>query len=87
MSDDYPRMLYRTDGATRVIETPEEQEQLLQHGWDTMPSEVHQRPPPTQAPAMNAGDPMGVMIRQILNEVLDERGIGVKSTRYTGPRR
>lgn len=85
--NDYPKMLYREDGATRVVETPEEHDGLMKQGWDSVPSEVHTRPPPTMAPAMNAGEPMGVMIRQILNEVLDERGVGVKSTRYTGPRR
>lgn len=83
--NDYPRMLYQTDGRTLVVESPEEHDAMQREGWDIVPSEVHQKPPPTQAPAMNAGDPMGVMIRQIMNEVLDERGLGKpRYTKYTG---
>lgn len=83
--NDYPRMLYMADGRTTVAETPEDHDVLMRDGWDTVPSEIHYRIPPTQAPAMSSGDPLGLMIRQILNEVLDERGLG-KRNRYTGPR-
>jgi hypothetical protein len=73
---DYPRMLYHADGRTLVVETPEEHDGLIGDGWDTVPAEVHTQPRATPAPALSTGDPLGVMIRQIINEVMDERGLG-----------
>jgi hypothetical protein len=73
---DYPRMLYHGDGRTVVVATPKEHDDLLKAGWDSVPQSVHMRPAPSPAPIMAGGDPMGAMIRQILNEVLDERGLG-----------
>lgn len=85
--NDYPRMLYQDDGRTLIVESPEEHDRMMKEGWDTVPAEAHRRIPPTPAPALNAGDPMGQMIRQILNEVLDERGLGKpRYTNYTGRR-
>lgn len=74
---DYPRMLYHADGRTLVVETPEEHDALMPEGWDTVPAEIHLRPPVTQAAEM-VSDPYGIgpLIRQILNEVLNERNIG-----------
>lgn len=78
---DYPRMLYQADGRTRVVETPEEHDGLMAEGWDTVPAEIHQRPPVTSSASMAASDPYGIgpLIRQILNEVLNERNIGRRS--------
>ena len=79
--NDYPRMLYQPDGRTLIVETPGEHDRLMADGWDTVPSEVHTRNPATPAPALSAGDPLGVMVRQILNEVMDERGLGKQRRR------
>lgn len=75
---DYPRMLYHADGRTLVAQTPEEHDSLHAQGWDTVPAEIHQKPLPTPSAAMAASDPYGLgpLIRQILNEVLNERNIG-----------
>lgn len=75
---DYPRMLYRADGSTRVVQSPEEHNALYGEGWDTVPAPIHQKPPATPSAAMAASDPYGIgpLIRQILNEVLNERNIG-----------
>ncbi len=69
-------MLYHADGSTRIAQTPEEHDALHAAGWDTVPGEAHQRRPVTPSPALNTGDPLGEMFRQVLNEVLDERNIG-----------
>jgi hypothetical protein len=44
---EYPRMLYRDDGRTVVVATPEEHHELMKAGWVTVPYPVHTRNPPT----------------------------------------
>jgi hypothetical protein len=75
-------MLYHADGGTKIVESPEEHDRHMKDGWDTVPSEVHQRPPVSSSPALSGGDPLATMMRevmrQVLDEVLDERGLGTK---------
>lgn len=74
--NDYPRMLYHPDGNTVVVETPEEHDRLAKEDWGTAPQEIHRRPAVTASPIMSGGDPLALMIREVLESVLDERGIG-----------
>jgi hypothetical protein len=71
-------MLYHASGKTCIAQTPEEHDALMPQGWDTVPAAVHLRQVPTPSAAMAASDPYGLgpLIRQILNEVLNERNIG-----------
>jgi hypothetical protein len=79
---DYPRMLYHADGGQKIVETPAEHDVAMKEGWDTVPAEIHQRPPVSSSPALSGGDPLATMMRevmrQVLDEVLDERGLGTK---------
>lgn len=77
---DYPRMLYHADGRTLVVETPEEHDKLHAEGWDTVPAEIHGRRVPTPDP-VNTNDPMVAIIRQVMHEVMDERGLGKRRAR------
>jgi hypothetical protein len=73
-SADYPRMLYHPDGSTTVADTPEDHGRLTPDGWGTILLPVHQ-----QRPVANHGtvvDPLAILIRETLEAVLDERGIG-----------
>ena len=72
---DYPRMLYHPGGETKVVDTPGEHDELAQQGWAQEPYPVHRAPPVTQSPAMSAADPMALMLRAVVEAVLDERGI------------
>ena len=74
--DDYPKMLYHPDGRTAEVEGPAQDEAMRREGWSPSPSPIHHRPPPTPSAAVGGGDPLGMMIRAILEQVLDERGVG-----------
>lgn len=74
--DDYPRMLYHADGRTMTVDSPEAEDPLLRQGWSQRAQPAHQRPVPTPSVAFGGGDPLAVMIRNVLEAVLDERGIG-----------
>jgi hypothetical protein len=78
---DYPRMLYHADGRTLTVDTPEDHDALMGSGWDTEPAAIHQRNKPTPAPTLSGGDPMAQLIRSVMNEVLDERGLGTRRRR------
>lgn len=73
---DYPRMLYHPDGSIRVVDTPEEHDAAAREDWGTVPQDIHMRPAATPSPIMSGGDPLAQMIRDVLEAVLDERGIG-----------
>lgn len=73
---DYPRMLYHADGRMITVHTPADHEALMGSGWDTEPTEIHQRKAATPSPTLSGGDPMAILIRNVLHEVLDERGVG-----------
>jgi hypothetical protein len=72
---DYPKMLFLRDGRTMVVETPEEHDTMAQEGWEQIPGAIHTTPNPTFY-GMSAGDPLAQLIRETLEAVLDERGIG-----------
>jgi hypothetical protein len=74
--DDYPRMLFHPDGRTMVVDDPAQEDPLLHEGWSQKPAEAHLKPPATPSVAFGGGDPLAVMIRNILEQVLDERGVG-----------
>jgi hypothetical protein len=72
---DYPKMLFLRDGRTMVVATPEEHDTMAQEGWEQIPGPIHTTPAPTPS-GSSAGDPLAQMIREVLEAVLDERGIG-----------
>jgi hypothetical protein len=81
---DYPRMVYHPDGRTRQVETAEEENALLPDGWGQKPSAVHLKPKPSPSVGYGSNDPFAVMIRNVLEQVLDERGVG-RSPRTAAP--
>lgn len=72
---DYPRMLYHADGRTRIAQSPEEHDALMGDGWDTVPGAAHLKPVVTQSPALSGGDPMAMLVKAAMREVLDEYGL------------
>ena len=74
--DDYPKMLYHPDGRTQIAATAEEHNALLPDGWAQTPFAVHTRPKPSPSITTSGNDPLAVLIRETLERVLDERGIG-----------
>jgi hypothetical protein len=77
---DYPRMLFLPDGRTMVAATPEEHDRMAQEGWEQLPAAIHTTRAPTPS-GSSAGDPLAQMIREVLEAVLDERGIGKRRIR------
>jgi hypothetical protein len=75
---DYPRMLYHADGRTLVVDGPEAHDQLIPDGWGTVPLAVHLRRPVTHHGVLGASHdhPLAAIIREVLTQVLDERGVG-----------
>lgn len=74
--NDYPRMLYHPDGRTCTVQDPIEHERLGGE-WSQTPLPVHLRPRATPSAVHGSFDPLAIMIREILNQVLDERGVGM----------
>jgi hypothetical protein len=74
--DDYPRMLYHPDGRTLVVDTPAQEDPLLHEGWVGKPLPVHLRPKSTPSMVFGSNDPLAVIFRAVLEQVLDERGVG-----------
>jgi hypothetical protein len=72
---DYPRMVYHKSGGTRIVHTPSEENTLRLQGWGQQPHEVHRRPSVNAMPIAGGNDPVGLMIRDTLERVLDERGL------------
>jgi hypothetical protein len=69
-------MLYHPDGRSVVVATPEEHDRLASEDWGTVPQDIHRMPAVTASPILSGGDPLALMIREVLESVLDERGIG-----------
>src|SRR5215469_16297793 len=67
-------MLYNPDGQTRIVDGPDEHDRLARQGWQQNPLPVHQRPQVSHSPVMSGGDPMGLLVRSVIEAVLDERG-------------
>lgn len=72
--NDYPRMIYHTDGRSMVVASPEEEDKLRADGWGQRPSATHLQRAATHAPAL-VPDPLAATLRAVLEAVLDERGI------------
>ena len=73
--NDYPRMLYHPDGRTMTVETPAQEDALRAEGWGQRAHAAHHKPQVSASPVMSGGDPMGALIRSVLEAVLDERGL------------
>ena len=73
--DDYPRMLYHPSGRTMVVAGPAAHEQAHQEGWATTPSPIHHQPTQSAMPVLSGADPTAVLLRAVLEAVLDERGL------------
>lgn len=73
--NDYPRMIYHPDGRTMVVDGPETENKLRFEGWGQRPHAAHTQRPVTQAPVLSGGDPMGAILRSVIEAVLDERGL------------
>jgi hypothetical protein len=72
--NDYPRQIYHPDGRTARVESAEE-EQAAGEGWGREPSPVHQQAGGGVS-AVTASDPQSLLFREVLEQVLDERGLG-----------
>lgn len=77
MSDDYPRMIFHPDGRTARVADPDE-EKAAGDGWSREPSPVHRQTAGGSVMAYGQ-EPMAIMIRDVLERVLDERGIGTSA--------
>lgn len=72
---DYPKMLYHPDGRTEVVADAEAHQKLHEEGWATTPSPIHQKPPASHSPVMSGMDPQALLLRAVIEAVLDERGL------------
>lgn len=70
---DYPRMLYHPDGRHVVVQSPEQHQAQLAGGFSQFPQPMHQQTPVVKQPMV--ADSITVLIREILERVLDERGL------------
>jgi hypothetical protein len=71
---DYPRMVYHKDGRSRIVQTPAEENGLRAHGWGQQPHAAHRRPA-NAMPVVSGADPIALLLRDVLERVLDERGL------------
>ena len=72
---DYPRMLYKPDGTTMIAKDAHQHDAAMKDGWDTVPPAAFNRPKPTTTPVASGGEPLAMLIREVMEAVLDERGI------------
>lgn len=72
---DYPRMLYNADGQTLIVDSPEEHDKKMQEGWDSVPTAAFLRPKASAGMVTGSGEPLAQLIREVMEAVLDERGI------------
>lgn len=71
---DYPRMVYHKDGRNRIVQTPAEENTLRLEGWGQKPGAAHRAAAP-RMPTAGISDPLGALVREIFERVLDERGL------------
>ena len=72
---DYPRMVYHKDGRNRIVSTAAEENTLRFEGWGQQPQPQHRRTGTSAMPIVGASDPIALMVRDVLERVLDERGL------------
>ena len=84
---DYPRMVYHADGRTMQVETAEQEDGLRSEGWGQRPHPIHMRPKPSPSVVGGYGsnDPLAMLIRNVLEQVLDERGFGKRDAGEAAP--
>ena len=58
-----------------IVADPAAHDAAHQEGWATTPSPVHQRPSPSAMPILSGADPSALLLRAVLEAVLDERGL------------
>ena len=76
---DYPRMVFHPDGRSEVVDTPEAEDALRKEGWGQKPHDIHLKPKPspsTAAGGYGINDALATLLREVLERVLDERGVG-----------
>ena len=73
----YPRQVYHPDGRTARV-TDAEAEKAMGDGWSRNPSPIHQRPGggASGSAIASGNEPLALMMREVLETVLDERGVG-----------
>lgn len=71
---DYPRMVYHKDGRNRIVQSAAEENTLRFEGWGQQPQPQH-RAPVQRMPTVGMSDPLGMLFKSILEQVLDERGL------------
>lgn len=72
--NEYPRQLYHRDGRTLRAET-EAEEAEAGTGWSRTPMASHLRH--NSGETTGGSDPLAAMFRDILESVLDARGVGL----------
>ena len=72
---DYPRMVYHKDGRNRIVQSAAEENTLRFEGWGQQPQAQHRRSGTSAMPLVGMSDPLGILLRSILEQVLDERGL------------
>lgn len=72
---DYPRMLYHPDGRQITVQTPGQHQAHLEQGFSQTPMPVHHERPATHSPMLSNSDPLAILVRNVIEHVLDERGL------------
>jgi len=74
---EYPRQMYRADGHTDIALNEAQMQAMLEQGWSKT-FVAPRYPQQAQGTVMASGlDPMAQMLREVLEAVLDERGVGI----------
>lgn len=73
--NDYPRMIYHPDGRSQVVEDAAKENTLHLQGWGQKPTEQHRQRIATPSPIMSGNDPASLLMKSVLERVLDERGL------------
>ena len=68
-------MLYHPDGRVLVVQSPEQHQLHAEQGWQQTPLQVHHERPATHSPSLSSGEPLAILLRNVLEQVLDERGL------------
>jgi len=81
----YPRAMYRRDGYFQAAESEEEEARLLREGWSR--SYIPPRTPQSmQGNVQSSGlDPLALLLREVIESVLDERGLGERPAHRQPP--
>lgn len=72
---DYPRMIYHEDGRYLIVQNAEQHQAEAEKGFKQTPQEAQLKRPVTSQAATNSLEPLAILVRDALNQVLDERGL------------